>query len=74
MQLTTKEIESAMLELPAEDRVRLLDILLNSLEGQNSIQQSWFELARKRRDEVRAGQVAMVPGDQALARVRQRLK
>jgi putative addiction module component (TIGR02574 family) len=74
MQLTTKEIESAILELPAEERVRLLEMLLSSLEAQPSMHQSWLELAHKRRDEVRYGQVAMVPGDQAIARVRQRLK
>jgi hypothetical protein len=72
--IPAKELEAAMLKLPVEERMRLLDALLSSLEPDPAIQQAWLELARQRRDEVRAGTVTMVPGDAALARVRQRLK
>jgi hypothetical protein len=73
MQFHTKDLEAALLKLPVEERVRLLELLLESLEPEPSIEAAWLEVARKRRDEVRAGKVAMVPGDEALTRIRQRL-
>lgn len=74
MQPTIKELEAAMLKLPVEERVRLLESLLASLEPDPAIQEAWLELARQRRDDVRSGNVTMIQGDEALARVRQRLK
>jgi hypothetical protein len=73
MQLHTKDLEAALLKLPVEERLRLLDLLLVSLEPESAVQNGWLELAHKRRDAVRAGEVLMVPGDDALTRVRRRL-
>ncbi len=73
MQITTKELEAALLKLPVEDRIRLLDKLLASLEPESAVQETWLQLARQRREDVRAGKVAMVPGETALARVRTRI-
>lgn len=74
MQLTAKELEAALLKLPVDERVRLLEALLASLEPDHSVQQAWLDLARNRRNEVRVGKVSMIPGDEALARVRLRLE
>lgn len=74
MQSTTKELEAAILQLPVEDRMRLLESLLLSLEPDPAVQEAWLDVARARREGVRSGQVAMVPGAEALTRVRQRLK
>ena len=73
MQITTKELEAALLKLSVEDRIRLLDTLLASLEPESAVQETWLQLARQRREDVRAGKVAMVPGETALARVRTRI-
>ena len=73
MQITTKELEAALLKLPVEDRIRLLDKLLASLEPESAVQETWLQLARQRREDVRAGKVAMDPGETALARVRTRI-
>ena len=73
MQITTKELEAALLKLPVEDRIRLLDKLLASLEPESAVQETWLQLARQRREDVRAGKVAMVPSETALARVRTRI-
>ena len=56
-----------------KERVRILELLLVSLEPEHVVQESWLKLAEQRRDEVRTGKVTMVPGDEALSRVRKRL-
>ncbi len=67
------ELQAQVLDLPAEDRARLLELLLASFEPESKAQDAWIELANARREDVRTGRVAMVPGDEALARVRARL-
>lgn len=66
-----KLAEEAM-SLPAESRARLADLLVESLEANDlgNIDQMWSAEARRRRDEVRAGRVKSIPGDEALRRVR----
>ena len=67
------DLEAEVLSLPPEDRARLLERLLASFEPKSPAQKAWIDLALRRQEEVRSGKVAMVPGDQALARVRARL-
>jgi putative addiction module component (TIGR02574 family) len=67
------DLEAEVLSLPPEDRVRLLERLIASFEPQSAAQRAWLELARRRQADSKAGKVAMVPGDEALARVRARL-
>lgn len=37
----------------------------------STVQESWSTEAKRRRDEVRSGGVQTIPGDEALAQVRQ---
>lgn len=67
------DLEAEALSLPPEDRARLLERLIASFEPRSPAQKAWLDLALRRQDEVRSGKVAMVPGDEALARVRARL-
>lgn len=67
------ELQAQVLGLPPEDRARLLELLIASFEPKSKAQQAWMQLALRRREDVRSGKVTMVPGDQALARVRARL-
>jgi putative addiction module component (TIGR02574 family) len=73
MSMPVHDLEAEVLRLPPEDRARLLELLLASFEPRSKAQQAWMELANRRREEVRNGKVAMVPGDEALERVRARL-
>ena len=73
MPLPVEDIEAQALSLPPEDRARLLERLIASFEPRSPSQAAWMQLAQRRRDEVRAGRVAMSPGDEALARVKARL-
>lgn len=73
MSTSLEQLQSQALELPAEDRARLIELLLASFEPKTEAQEAWIEEAVRRRDEVRSGKASMVPGDEALARVRARL-
>ena len=68
-----EDLAAQALGLPPEDRAKLVERLLQSFEPRSPAQAAWLELARSRRDEVRSGKVAMVPGGEALARVRARI-
>lgn len=67
------DLEAQVLGLPPEDRARLLERLIASFEPRSSAQRAWLELALRRQADVKSGKVAMVPGDEALARVRARI-
>ena len=73
MTLPVAELEHQLLSLPAEERARLAERLLASFEPESEIQAAWMQVAQKRRDEVLSGKVQLVPGDEALARIRARL-
>jgi putative addiction module component (TIGR02574 family) len=67
------DLAAQALSLSPEDRAKLVERLIASLEPRSEAQAAWLKLAQARRDEVRAGKAAMVPGDEALARVRARI-
>ena len=73
MSTPVEDLAAQALSLPAEDRAKLVERLIASFEPKSPAQAAWLELASIRRDDVRAGKVAMVPGDDALMRVRARL-
>lgn len=73
MSLPVEDLEAQALSLPPEDRARLLERLIASFEPKSPAQAAWMQLAQRRREDVRSGRARMVPGDEALARVRARL-
>ena len=73
MSTSVHDLEAEVLSLPPEERAHLLERLIASFEPKSKAQQAWMDLALRRQADVRAGKVAMVPGDEALARVRTRL-
>jgi putative addiction module component (TIGR02574 family) len=68
----TKEI----LSLPSISRALLAEKLVESLEFDTdpTIQAAWVTEAKRRRDEVRNGSITPIPGEEALAQVRQLLE
>jgi len=73
MTTPTHDLAAEVLDLPAEERARILELLIASFEPKSSAQKAWMSLALRRREEVRGGKVAMIPGDEALERVRARI-
>jgi len=73
MTTPTHDLAAEVLDLPAEERARILELLIASFEPKSTAQQAWMTLALNRREEVRSGNVSMIPGDEALARVRAKI-
>ena len=68
------DLAAEVLDLPAEERARILELLIASFEPKSTAQKAWMNLALRRREEVRSGKTSMIPGDEALARVRARIE
>jgi putative addiction module component (TIGR02574 family) len=73
MSISVEDLTTQALVLPAEDRAKLVERLIASFEPRSPSEVAWLTLAARRRDDVRAGKVAMVPVDDAIARVRARI-
>jgi len=73
MSMSVEDLAAQALNLPPEDRAKLVERLIASFEPKSPAQAAWLKLANSRREDVRAGKVVMVPGEDALARVRARL-
>ncbi|MEO0836525.1 MAG: addiction module protein [Cyanobacteria bacterium J06642_3] len=61
------------LSLPKALRLQLIEKLLDSLEVDGAIQSEWLIEAQKRRDDILNGSIQSIPGEEALAQVRQLL-
>jgi hypothetical protein len=72
MSMTVEQIVDEALGLPSEARALLADRLVESLDPAEDgyVRQLWTAEAMRRRDEVRAGRVLAVPGEEGLAQVR----
>ncbi len=73
MSLTVEQIAEEALSLPSEARALLAGRLVESLDPAEDdyVHQLWIAEARRRRDDVRSGRIQTIPGDEALAQVRQ---
>jgi Putative addiction module component len=71
-----EQLTEEVLSLPSGSRALLADKLVESLEfdTDSAIQAVWVTEAKSRRDDVRDGSVQTIPGEEALAQVRQLLK
>jgi putative addiction module component (TIGR02574 family) len=70
---TVRELHERVLTLPPDERAALVELLLASLEPKSAAQRAWAQLASRRREDVRSGKVSMVPGEEALARIRAKI-
>lgn len=71
-----EKLTEEILSLPNSQRALLAEKLVESLEFDidPDIQATWTTEARKRKEEIQNGVVATIPGDEALASVRQLLE
>jgi len=61
-------------DLPVDERVKVVDSLLRTLNLPDpEIDSEWAETAKTRLAELRSGRVKGIPGDQVLARIRARV-
>jgi len=73
---TFEQLAEQSMNLPVESRARLADLLVESFDADalTEIDQLRLSEAKRRRDEVRAGKVKTIPGDDALLIVRDSLR
>ena len=71
--LPIEKITQEALALPSDLKAQLVEQLIESLESNidEQVQSDRIAEAKQRRDEVIDGTVQVIPGDEALARVRQ---
>jgi putative addiction module component (TIGR02574 family) len=69
------ELSAQAKALPPEDRARLAEELLASLDPHEAdVDAAWNAELRRRIDEVERGVTELIPADQAFAQVRQALR
>ena len=78
MATSLKELEAQALQLPRPERVKLMQRLIESLEGSPEdspevIAPAWDEEIARRVADMDAGRTQWIPADEAIARVRTRL-
>ena len=75
MTTATAKLADQLLSLPCEDRIYLVDRLLESLNApsREEIDRVWAEEAERRIDELDSGKVQAIPGEQVFAEIRKRL-
>ena len=76
MSTIVEQLAEQAMKLPGESRARLADLLVESLDADalTQIDRLWLSEAKRRRDEVRAGKVKTIPGEEALRSVRDSLR
>jgi len=76
MAITVERLVEQAMKLPSESRARLADLLVESLDAGDlgRIDRMWAAVAKRRRDEVRAGRVKTIPGEQARRKVRDAIR
>lgn len=71
--MKTSDLIDEAVSLPLEERARVVDSLLQSLNPPDeAAAAAWLEVAHRRLAELRAGTVAAVDGEQVFARIRDR--
>jgi hypothetical protein len=72
MTISVDELATKAMSLSGEARALLAEKLVESLD-QESVRGIWLTEAKRRRDEVRSGQVKPIPGIDAMESVRKLL-
>ena len=71
--LSVKEIINQVSSLPIEDRIAVVDSLLETINHpQKEIDDLWTQEAEKRLEQMRSGEVAGIPGDEVFGEIQAR--
>lgn len=74
MSSTLQALEAAALLLPSEQRAKLAERLIASLDRDPEIEEAWAEEIKRRIADLEAGLVDSIPAKQALEEARALLK
>ncbi len=70
MSVPVEVLTQQVLRLPSSERVKLLDQVISSLESDRARDAKWLAVAAERDAEADADRSLLVPGPEALARIR----
>ena len=70
--MTIDQLEQAVLKLPAQERARLAERIIASLDREAEIEREWLLEVKRRDAELDAGSVSAIPMEDALSTVRER--
>ena len=70
MTSTVESLEAEALQLTVADRSRLMERLAESLELDPEVEAAWEAEADRREAQIADGSVQLVPGEEALARLK----
>lgn len=73
--MNTVDLINEAASLPVEERARLADFLLQSLNHpESAIDEQWLDIARQRLVDVRSGKVQTIPAETVFENVRRRFE
>ena len=70
MSTVLEDLKNQVLSLPREERARLLDCIVESLDDEQSLDEAWDQEAARRDLEIENGTSVCVDGKEVLARLR----
>ena len=70
--MTLDQLEEEVLKLPAQERARLAERIISSLDDEAEIEEEWLAEVRRRDAALESGEVVGIPLEEALASVRDR--
>lgn len=70
MSSTVETLEVEALQLSAAERARLVERLIASLDVDPDVDEAWAAEVERRNREIESGAVSLVPGPEALAKLK----
>lgn len=70
MSSTVEALEAEALQLSAAERARLVERLIASLDIDPAIEEAWAAEVERRNAEIESGAVSLIPGAEALAKLK----
>lgn len=67
---TVETLEAEALQLPASERARLIERLIAGLDSDPAIEEAWAAEVERRHAEIENGAVSLLPGPEALAKLK----
>jgi RNA polymerase-interacting CarD/CdnL/TRCF family regulator len=72
--MKTKDLIAELISLPVEERIKAADSLLKSLNTpEPEIDRKWAEIAKKRLEQLRSGEITPIQGDEVFQKIWNRL-